>query len=111
MIPTVASRSKSSVILSRSEKVSEVSIRRTRNPTNRSLVAQWVEDIQELRITLFVSPDQVDPFVQGLANNITLQSLAEYEQSYLARCSLLTLRFIVTNNSGSCFAQGGSFTS
>jgi hypothetical protein len=45
------------------------------NRTYRSLVAQWMKNVQGSGVTLFAAPDKVNPSRQIFADVVTLQRL------------------------------------
>jgi len=84
IIPTVASRSSSSVMESKSFQASIILLlSHVIDHTYRSLVAQWMKNVQSSGVTLFAAPDKVNPSRQICADVVTLQRLG-YGQCYRA---------------------------
>ena len=79
--------------------------------TYGSLVAQRMKHIQGGGVTLFATPDKVNPRGQVFADVVALQRLG-YRQ-YCRKAGLemtITWRFRTMNKRGSLFAHGGSTT-
>jgi hypothetical protein len=78
MMPTVASFSRGSVMVSRSGNTDERPNKlRTSIYTYGTLIAQWMEAVERVSILLLVAPNKVYPCWQVLADVVALKSLAE----------------------------------
>ena len=73
-----------------------------------------MKDIKGFWVTLLIPPDEVYPSGEIPTDEVAFEGLdmspVKWRLSSSNLQKALTLRFVMINNSGSCFAHGGSFT-